>query len=343
MSESLSEFADRNEESSHLREANIRLQRQLREAKSRNERLVDAVYDGVRDALVALGPVAPVPTPAKDKRKPSAEVALWHLTDWQLAKVTPSYNSDVARQRALRFCEKARKITENQRADHPVRECVIAFGGDMLEGLWNFPQQPYEIDSTLFAQFVAVARLEVDVIRLALSVYEKVTVVAEWGNHGRLGNKSAVVPKSDNADRMSYELARQQLVGESRLIWDPGHGAEDIQRLEVGNYRALVIHGDEVGRSGFASPMTIVRHADRWKSGAFGWDFRDVYMGHYHTHATWPMANGQGSVYQTGSLESENRYARDTMAASAEPSQRLHFIDPERGRVTSEWKVYVKE
>jgi hypothetical protein len=28
---------------------------------------------------------------------------------------------------------------------------------------------------------------------------------------------------------------------------------EDIQRVEVGNYRALVIHGDEIGRGGFAS------------------------------------------------------------------------------------------
>lgn len=341
MSESLDAYAERTAEVDGLRDALIKAHQQLREAKDRKANLVQAVFDGARDALLTLGPVEPVPAPTKDKRTRSSEAALWHLTDWQGAKVTPSYNSQVMRERVMRFCEKAAKITEIHRADHPVKECAIAFGGDMLEGLWNFPTQPYEIDATLFEQFVTVSRLEVDVVRFALSMYDRVTVVAEPGNHGRLGNKSAVVPKSDNSDRMTYELSRQQLLGETRLTWSPDHGAEDIQRIEIGNYRALLIHGDEVGRGGFASPMTIVRHADRWKSGAYGWDFRDVYVGHYHTHSEWAMANGEGAVFQTGSIESENHYARDTMAAAAIPSQRLHFIDPEKGRITAQYKIYV--
>ena len=64
-----------------------------------------------------------------------------------------------------------------------------------------------------------------------------------------------------------------------------------------------------------------------------------MYVGHYHTHNEWAMANGEGVVYQTGSTESDNRYARETMAASAVPSQRLHFIEPKRGRVTAQYKV----
>jgi len=55
------------------------------------------------------------------------------------------------------------------------------------------------------------------------------------------------------------------------------------------------------------------------------------------------LADGYGSVYQTGSTESENRYAGVMMAASAQPSQRLHFIDPVRGRVTAEYKVLLSD
>jgi hypothetical protein len=336
---SLNEFNRSNSELESLREANVRLAQQLAEAKRKNERLIDAVHDGMKDALISLGPLKPVPAPSADKRRKAPEAALWHLTDWQGAKVTPSYNSSVMRERVLRFVEKARKITEIQRADHPVKHCTIAFGGDMVEGLFNFPTQPFEIDQTLFGQFVTVGNLTAEVVRAALSIYETVTVVSEPGNHGRLGNKNVVLPRSDNLDRMTYELARQHLLDESRLEWDPDHGKEDIQRIEIGNYRALLIHGDEIGRGGFASPMTIVRHADRWKSGAYAWDFRDVYVGHYHNHAEWSMANGEGAVYQTGSVESENHYARDTMAASAVPSQRLHFVDTERGRVTSQYRI----
>jgi hypothetical protein len=261
------------------------------------------------------------------------------MTDWQGSKKTTTYNSQIMRERVNEFVKKAHRITEIQRADHPVKDVVVLFGGDMVEGLFNYPAQLHEVDATLFEQYVTVSRLITETIRQALAIYENVLVVAEWGNHGRIGNKRADVPRNDNIDRMCYELARQLLQDEKRLTWQDC--PEDVQRVEIGNYRALLIHGDEVGRNGFASPTAIVQHANRWRSGAYPWEFRDVYVGHYHTHACWPMANGLGSIYQTGSTESDNRYARDLLAASAIPSQRLHFIDPIKGRVTAEYKVWL--
>lgn len=308
--------------------------------KARNDELVAATYQGAKDAMLSLGPVKSVQAPNLGKKQGKPQVALWHLTDWQGAKVTTSYNTQVMRQRVMMFTEKAHVLTEVQRAHHPVNECVILFGGDMVEGLFNFPTQAYEIDSTLFEQYVNVSRLIVDVVREALAIYKRVTVVPEWGNHGRIGSKRDAVPRADNIDRMCYELARQLLEHEKRLTWQPC--PEDIQRIEIGQYKALLIHGDEIGRSGGgASPMTIVRHVERWQSGAYPWAFRDCYVAHYHTHAEWPLANGLGSVYQTGSTESDNRYAGVMLAASATPSQRLHFIDPEAGRVTSAHKVWL--
>lgn len=323
-----------------LRSALIRTQKQLLKAKARTEELVTATQQAAYDAMLSMGPLQPVQAPKLnkgDKRK--AEVALWHMTDWQGAKRTPSYDSKIMRERVLSFAEKAVKITDIQRADHPVRECHILFGGDMVEGLFNFPGQVFEIDSTLFEQYVNVSRLCVDVVRYALSHYDKVTVIPEWGNHGRIGSKRDNVPRSDNFDRMCYELARQLLAGESRLDWR--ECPDDIQRVEIGNYRALLIHGDEVGRNGFASPSTIVQHINRWRSGSYPWEFRDVYVGHYHTHNEWALANGLGSVYQTGSTESDNRYAGIMLASTAIPSQRLHFIDPVKGRVTAGYKIWL--
>jgi hypothetical protein len=322
-----------------LRQAMLRLQKQLKQSKERNEDLVFATRQAAYDAMLTFGKIPPVPAITVDKRKAKGEVALWHMTDWQGAKRTASYNSQIMRKRVMEFAEKAVRITDIQRADHPVKEVTIAFGGDMVEGLFNFPSQAFEIDSTLFEQYVNVSRLCVDVVRFALANYEKVTVVPEWGNHGRIGSKRDNVPRSDNFDRMCYELAHQLLQGEKRLVWQDC--PEDIQRIEIGNYRALLIHGDEVGRNGFASPGAIVQHANKWRSGSYPWEFRDVYIGHYHTHAEWSMANGLGAVYQTGSTESDNRYAGVMLAASATPSQRLHFIDPVKGRVTAAYKVWL--
>lgn len=321
-----------------LRKALNKTQAQLAAAKIRNDQLVTATQQGAYEAMITLGKVPSVPTPKKDARKIKPEVALIHSTDWQGAKVTTSYNSEIMRQRVLQFADKIVHLTDLQREHHPVKECVVMFGGDMVEGLFNYPAQLWQIDSSLFGQFTQVSRLMVDFVRIMLANFEKVTVVAEWGNHGRIGGKRAEVPKNDNVDRMCYEFARTILADEKRLTWDDC--PEDIQEVKVGNYRALLMHGDELGRSGFASPSAWIAGANRWKAGAHDYDFHDIYLGHYHRHAQEPIQKNY-NIYWTGSTESDNRYARDSMAASGMPSQRLHFVDPDKGRVTAQYQVWL--
>jgi len=321
-----------------LRKALNNAQKQLSKAKIRNDELVIATQRGAYEAMLALGQVPPVLAPKKDVRKAKAEVALIHSTDWQGSKVTTSYNSEIMRKRVMQFAEKTIHLTELQRQHHPVRECVVMFGGDMVEGLFNYPAQLWQIDASLFGQFTSVSRLMVDFVRVMLANFEKVTVIAEWGNHGRIGSKRAEVPKNDNVDRMCYEFARSILENEKRLTWDDC--PEDIQEVAVGNYRALLMHGDELGRSGFASPAAWIAGANRWKAGAHDYDFHDIFLGHYHRHAQEPIQKHY-NIYWTGSTESDNRYARDSMAASGMPSQRLHFIDPIKGRTTAQYQVWL--
>ncbi len=335
---SLSDEARAASELEDLRAVNTRLQIQLVRAKARTEDLVEAVYRATRDSLVA-SPLEAVPAPKRDGRKRREEVALWHLTDWQGGKRTTSYDSKVMSRRIGVFLDKAEAITEIQRKDHPVRSCTILFGGDMVEGLFNFPTQAFEVDATIMEQWRHVTRTIVGTVRRALAIYETVNVVSEWGNHGRIGSKRDAVPASDNIDRMCYETARMALDGESRLRWDDC--PEDIQKVEIGNYRALLLHGDETGRGGYVSQTTFLTYINKLKAGAFGWDFQDAYTGHYHTHDERAMADGHGAWYQTGSTESDNRYARNGLGSRAEPSQRLHFIEPGKARVTAQYKVWL--
>jgi len=340
---SLAEEYDATEEIAELRQSLRRVQTQLAKAKIREDELVTATIDAARDATLALGPIKPVPAPKITKTN-GLEVSLWDTGDWQYSKVTPSYNSEISDRRVRAFVRTATTLTEQRRMGTTVRDGIVVFGGDMVEGLFNFPTQPFEIDLTLFDQYVRVSRLCVEVVRSALAVFEHVTVVPEWGNHGRIGSKRDAVVRSDNVDRMCYELAKQLLEGEPRVTWQAC--PEDVQRLEVGNYRALVMHGDEFGRTGFVAPASFVQHVNRWRSGAYRvngepWAFQDVYTHHNHTYGELPLANGEGSVYWNGSTESDNRYANIGMASTALPSQRVHFIDPDKGRVTSTHKVWL--
>ena len=110
-----------------------RLATALRKEKSRTESLVEAVYQAARDAAL-IAPKVKATKPKTDKRRPRGEVALLHGTDWQVGKNSDSYNTQVARDRMRRLAEKVARIADIQRADHPVRECVLMLGGDMIEG-----------------------------------------------------------------------------------------------------------------------------------------------------------------------------------------------------------------
>jgi hypothetical protein len=325
-----------------LMSALARTKKELIKTKARDEALVAAVYQGAYDAQLLTKPEK-IRTPPKDTRKRGEHVALWDLGDWQGTKVTPSYNTKVMQDRVRLFVKKAAYFTEEQRVSRPVRECHVVFGGDMIEGLWNYPTQVWEIEEEPINQVVIVAALMAEVVQAALTDYVKVTVTPEWGNHGRIGSKRDAVPAATNLDRMAFLLARQQLmehVVSGRLVWEDS--IEDIQRLQIGAYRALVIHGDEIGRTGYASPSTIVNHVNRWRT-SFPWSFQDVYCHHYHTPMEMTLADGRGRVYFNGATESDNRYALVGMAASGVPMQRLHFIDPEKGLVVQRVDVILED
>jgi hypothetical protein len=322
-----------------LRKSNIHLQTKLLKAKAKVDDLVQATQEAAYNAVIDLGGIGKAQVPNLDKRKAREAVALWHLTDWQGGKVTPSYNSGVMVTRVNEFVTKAHKLTEDYRKARPVKHCWILLGGDMCEGLFNYPDQQAHIDASLFQQYVTISKLLVETVQKALGIYETVTVIAEYGNHGRIGSKRDAVVRSDNVDRMIYELSRQLLAGEKRLTWEDC--PEDIQKVEIGQYRSILLHGDEFGRNGFSSQAGIVNNIMKLQSGSFEWAFGNAYVGHYHTTAVSSLPAG-GLVFQTGSTESHNRYAQVHLASMVKPSQRFQLIDPVKGFVISDHVVWLE-
>lgn len=342
-------YAALEEQIRELQEALTRAQRDKAKAQDRSAAVAEAVRQGAADARLALGKVTPVKAPAPDKRERGEHVAVIDLGDWQGTKVTTTYNTSVMTQRVRLMMRKVEYFVTEQRHTRPVRHGVVILGGDMIEGLWNYPTQSWEVEEEPITQVVVVAHLIAEVMRWALGLFDTVEVIPEWGNHGRVGSKRDGVPKHTNLDRMCYLLAREECradIDAGRLMWEDS--IEDIQRLVIGNYRALVLHGDEIGRNGFASPATIAAYITRLKSGAYKvdgvfWPFQDAYLHHYHTSMELTLPDGVGRVFWNGSTESDNRYARDTMAAAGLPTQRLHFVDPDRGLVVQRVDILLEE
>jgi len=338
----LSEFHELTE-LEELRRANSHLQGQLRRAKAKTDDLIEAVYRGALEAALILGPIPPVPAPPPDKRKKREEWALVHATDWQVGKTTKTYNSDIAEYRLAELLpERVVYLTEIQRAARPIRKCALLLGGDMLEGVAIFPGQAFEVDSSVYDQLFRVVHIAKRLIRRLLKDFEVVEVWTEYGNHGRLGRRGDY-PGIDNVDAIIYRiLAEESFADEPRVrfhlnVDDFGNWAK------IGNYTALLVHGDEFKSFGGQTPAYgITRKVTAWLSGVVD-PFDDCYIGHFHQAMSLPAPNGHSRAFLTPSPESDNMYAKEFCAATGTPGQRLHFIDPEKGRVTSEHLIWLDE
>lgn len=309
------------------------LQRQLARAKGKSADLVEAVERAAAESSSIAGRGKAVKAPKRDKR-PGAECALLHLTDFQLGKITESYNTEICCRRVMTTVDKVLRLTEIQRAAHPVDEIHVMLGGDLIENVTIFKMQPFEVDSSATMQVFAAATLIESVLLTLLENFDRVVVHEVRGNHGRIGQKGET---PDNWDRVVGRIVRERLI-DPRLAWEAPDNWYAIG--EIGEYRFLLVHGDQVKSFGGNTPaFGIIRKATAWSSGVLeGWD--DLYLGHYHHVSQFQIPNG-GRVFMTGSTESGSEYAREFVSAKGKPSQRLHFVDPRAGRVTAEYVLWL--
>lgn len=266
------------------------------------------------------------------------------LSDWQLGKRTPSYDSEVCATRIEKYAEKVIRLTDIQRADHPVKHLRVHVLGDLVEGEMIFPGQAHLIDSSLYAQVVENGpTILAGFLRKMLAHFESVHVVAVIGNHGRIGRKGDFNPQT-NADRMLYRITQRILEGESRLTWDiPSIPNERAWYAisAIGNYSALLIHGDQFRGTAGIPWYGLQKKAGGWALGAIPESFDDVDFGHFHQPTRVTLNNVTARC--SGSPESHNDFAAEQLAAVGTPSQSLRFVHPERGIVTAEYVVWLQE
>jgi predicted phosphodiesterase len=324
-----------------LKSAHTRTLRDLEKARVSKDDLVQAVYRAAKDASAALT-VKPVTAPKADTRKRLEEVAVPLVSDLQLAKTTPDYNSKVCEERMELYADKIIKLSQIQRSDHPVRKAHVLLLGDIVEGALIFPGQQFLIDAGLYRQ-VAVdgPRILVNFLRKLLSEFEFVEVTAVIGNHGRLGRHGDHHPE-DNADRMVYRIVQNLFatMGEKRIKFNIPDGLNErnwYAIAEVGKWKCLCLHGDQMrGHSGLPW-YGFQKKINSWAAGAIHEEFDAVAMGHWHQIASIPL--NKRTVFVNGSTESYNTWAQEQLAGMSDPAQWLLFVNPNEGNVTAQYQV----
>lgn len=346
MSNPLIQNAKESAQITELKATNLRLMRQLEHAKAKVEDLVDAVYTAAHDAATNLQ-LAAVPKPAPTKGSGTSQTAVAVLSDWQLAKITASYNSKVCEERIELYADKVLRLTEIQRAAHPIKTCQVWILGDIIEGELIFPGQASLIDASLYRQVcVDGPRILGNFLRRMLANFDRVEVIGVIGNHGGIGGKSRREHNpTTNADRMLYRICQTMFdsAGEKRITWtipDRERERDWYAIAKIGDYRCLLFHGDQIrGHSGIPW-YGFHKRVLGWRGGAIREPFSEAACGHFHTPTR--ITLNAVTVRVSGSPESDNTYAQEQLAAIGRPSQWLLFVHPKHG-VTAEYCVWLDE
>ena len=263
-------------------------QRRADKRESRDYEYAQAVYDAAKQAASLLT-IPPVKAPKKDTRKKHAEVAVLGTSDWQLAKVTPTYATEVTERRIAELGEKVVLLTDIQRADHPVKEVHVNFLGDEVEGELIFPGQQHLIDASLYEQVcVSGPRITVNLLRYLAANFEIVRVRHADGNHGALGGRARkdYHPES-NADSMMLRIAQMLTEDEPRIIWDtqkPQGERHWYDIDQVFDHRILLFHGNQIKGGALGFPWYgFGKKLQGWYTGL---DLPDAVKGDFETRFT---------------------------------------------------------
>ena len=339
---SLLEDAKGEQEDADLKQSLNRALRQLARAKASKEELVEAVYNAVTDNLRAItfGSVA---KPKADRRKGDDETAIITFSDLQLGQVSSSYNSEIAEQRVQQYADKIIRLTELQRASHPIRRAKLYLLGDLIEGELIVPSHPHQVDSSVYAQVALNGpRILGDFIRRLLEHFDAIDVVSVPGNHGDVGGPARKMYNPEtNFDRMLSSIVKQvfDASGEKRLTWTipDGYGRSSWYAVDyVGETGFLLWHGHQARRTSSSSHLPFYKLVMGWRSGAIPEPFHVSICGHHHT----PTFLTMNSVthYINGTFASDSEYAVERLASNSRAAQWLLFARPGRG-VTASYLV----
>jgi hypothetical protein len=324
-----------------LRNENKRLARLADKHKNVKSEAVASVYEAAYEAFSNFEmPKINYAKPAK-KGKGTPETAVAVFGDWQLGKVTASYNSEVLAQRIELYTEKMLEIVNIQREHHDVKDLHVWLLGDIVEGEEIFPGQSHLLDAGLYRQ-VGIYGPEIlaKFLATALENFEHVHVTGVIGNHGAVGGKARRQHDPEtNMDRLLYKIVSLMFRNEPRISFNipDGRGERSFYAIDsIGDYSTLLIHGDQM-----PSPTAFHGYYKKvmgWKDGAIPEHFEDVFMGHYHQQVK--VTIGSGLLRISGSPESHNTYAQEYFSSMSRPCQHLMFVHPQNG-VTSEYSIWL--
>lgn len=272
--------------------------------------------------------IEPVFSAGKHESVPIIQLSDWHFEE----RVDPAtinglneYNLDIATKRWNKCIQNSMKLVHKERQSSDIGQMVLWLGGDFITGyIHEELEESNYLSPTQAARFAKEKLITAIKFYLEHGKYSTITIICNYGNHGRTNKKPRVSTGYKNSyEWMIYKDLEDWFIKEKRIKFVIPNGL--FAYVDVLGYTCRFWHGDSVSYGGGIGGLTIplIKAISRYNQQQRA-DYN--FIGHFHQlwQATKDcIVNGSGIGFSP--------YAQRIGASPEEPMQSFSLIDKKYG------------
>ncbi len=240
-----------------------------------------------------------------------------------------TFSAEIGIDRVRTVSEKVFDLKERQEAAGVDFDTIhIVMGGDHLDGIGIYSDQPFEQELSLPEQLTIASDVYMEFIDRASKEFESVQVICQNGNHGELRGDG--MGPDDNVDTAFFMTL-------DRRVRDRNYDNVRFVRSQSQNFTNFPIRGTSLNdcehrghlRHGQNSLEHIGTSAGkkRWLQWYNQHDFDIAYRGHYHAFKIEGIAGSK--VIQSGAIVPPSDF-EESIAEWSEPAATVHGASDDR-------------
>jgi len=289
------------------------------------------------DALVSVKQavdtytIEPLTSTGKEEACPIIMLSDWHFEeriDSETINGLNDYNLDIASTRWNRCIQNSLKLVHKERFSSEIKQAILWLGGDFITGYIH-----EELEESNYLSPTQAVRFAKERIITAIKFYlqhgkfEKITIVCNYGNHGRTTKKPRVSTAYKNSyEWMMYKDIEDYFANEKKLSFVVPNGL--YAYVTIFDKVIRFWHGDSIKYGGGIGGLTVpLIKAIHKMNDSIHADYN--IMGHYHQ-----LFEATKDCFINGSGIGYSAYAQRIGASFEKPMQGFKMVDKKYGFTT---------
>ena len=240
-----------------------------------------------------------------------------------------TFDAEIGIQRVRTVSDKVFELKERQEAAGVNFDTFhLVMGGDHLDGIGIYSDQPFEQELSLPEQLTIASDVYMEFIDRASKEFESVQVVCQNGNHGELRGDG--MGPDDNVDTAFFMTL-------DRRVRDRDYDNVKFVRSQADNFTNFPLRGNSLNdcehRAHLRHGQNSLEHIGtsagkkRWLQWHNQHNFDIAYRGHYHTFKIERIAGSK--VIQSGAIVPPSDF-EESIAEWSEPAATVHGVSSSR-------------